>query len=282
MTADPYCEHLASPNGWVLALSVQLVLGILISYIPQHVKIIRHGTSAGLSPWWVLLGTVSSIAALANILVLPTSQHDMACCREISGKACGAALLGVVQIGVQWICFMTIMVLFLVFFPRDAFANPPPEHLPPDTPRKRDAVIVGVVSLLSLLLAGLISTLFLYRLPSHLLSWSNFLGILAAILSSIQYIPQLYTTWKAKQVLSLSIASMLIQVPGAFVFAFSLWLRVGWEGWSTWFVYCVTGVLQGALLVMAIMFYQKEKKEEHMEREPTETDPLLEAPRRST
>lgn len=22
MTADPYCEHLASPNGWVLALSV--------------------------------------------------------------------------------------------------------------------------------------------------------------------------------------------------------------------------------------------------------------------
>ncbi|KAI4721604.1 glycoside hydrolase family 3 protein [Aureobasidium sp. EXF-10727] len=282
MTADPYCEHLASPNGWVLALSVQLVLGILISYIPQHVKIVRHGTSAGLSPWWVLLGTISSIAALANILVLPTSQHDMACCREISGAACGAALLGVVQIGVQWACFMTIMVLFLVFFPRDAFANPPPEHLPPDTPRKRDAVIVGVTSLLSLLVVGLISTLFLFRLPSHLLSWANFLGILAAVLSSIQYIPQLYTTWKAKQVLSLSIASMLIQVPGAFVFAFSLWLRVGWEGWSTWFVYCVTGVLQGALLVMAIMFYQKEKKAESESQEPTETDPLLEPSRGST
>jgi uncharacterized membrane protein len=86
----------------------QLVLGILISYIPQHMKIIRHGTSAGLSPWWVLLGTVASTAALANILVLPSSQHDMACCREISGKACGAALLGVVQIGVQWVCFMTM------------------------------------------------------------------------------------------------------------------------------------------------------------------------------
>lgn len=44
-------------------------------------------------------------------------------------------------------------------------------------------------------------------------------------------------------------------------------------------MYCVTGVLQGALLVMAIMFYQKEKKEDHMEHEPTETDPLLEASR---
>lgn len=168
------------------------------------------------------------------------------------------------------------MVLFLVFFPRDAFAHTPPEHLSPDTPRKRDAVIVGVVSLVSLLTVGLISTIFLFRLPSHLLSWANFLGILAAILSSVQYIPQLYTTWKVKQVLSLSIATMVIQVPGAFLFAFSLWLRVGWEGWSTWFVYCVTGVLQGALLVMAITFYKKEKDGQAGEHEATETDPLLE------
>jgi hypothetical protein len=97
------CNYLRinTPSIKVLIFFVtrQLVLGILISYIPQHVKIIRHGTSAGLSPWWVLLGTISSISALANILVLPTSQHDM---------ACGAALLGVVQIGVQWVCFMTM------------------------------------------------------------------------------------------------------------------------------------------------------------------------------
>jgi hypothetical protein len=89
-----------------MILNSQLVLGILVSYIPQHVKIIRHASSAGLSPWWVLLGTISSISALGNILVLPTSQHDMACCSEISASACGAALLGVVQIGVQWMCFM--------------------------------------------------------------------------------------------------------------------------------------------------------------------------------
>lgn len=124
---DPYCEHLASPNPWLLALSMYvysiallpchhqpnlhfscLVLGILGSYIPQHAKIISNRTSAGLSPWWVLLGTLSSITAIANIVVLPTSQHDIACCREISGAACGAALLGVVQIGVQWTCFMAM------------------------------------------------------------------------------------------------------------------------------------------------------------------------------
>ena len=122
---DPYCDHLASPNGWALGLSMYethefdllkysddrstfLVVGIIVSYIPQHIKIVKNGKSAGLSPWWVLLGTVSSIAAITNIVVLPTSQHDMACCREISGPACGAALLGIVQIGVQWTCFMAM------------------------------------------------------------------------------------------------------------------------------------------------------------------------------
>lgn len=52
---------------------------------------------------------------------------------------------------------------------------------------------------------------------------------------------------------------MMIQVPGSFLFAFSLWLRVGWQGWSTWCVYCVTGILQGGLLTMAIIFALKDR-----------------------
>ena len=71
----------------------------------------------------------------------------------------------------------------------------------------------------------------------------------------IQYVPQIYYTWKLGSIKSLSILTMLIQVPGAFLFAFSLWLRVGWEGWSTWLVYVVTGVLQGILLGLAISYF---------------------------
>ena len=48
---------------------------------------------------------------------------------------------------------------------------------------------------------------------------------------------------------------MIIQVPGAFLFAFSLWLRVGWGGWSTWLVYVVTGILQAILLTLAITYF---------------------------
>ncbi|GAB7346817.1 hypothetical protein MBLNU459_g1913t1 [Dothideomycetes sp. NU459] len=99
-------------------------------------------------------------------------------------------------------------------------------------------------------------------------------------MSCIQYIPQLWTTYKIGHVLSLSITTMIIQVPGAFLFAFSLWLRVGWQGWSTWLIYCVTGLLQGALLGMAIYFSIKDRDIKGSDtdpagEEPTENDPLL-------
>lgn len=106
--ASNHCDTLASPNPYTTSLSILLVLGIFVSYIPQHYKIIKCGTSEGLSPWWVLLGGLSSIAAMGNILTLPASREDMMCCREISGGACASALLGVVQIGVQWGCFMFV------------------------------------------------------------------------------------------------------------------------------------------------------------------------------
>lgn len=34
----------------------------------------------------------------------------------------------------------------------------------------------------------------------------------------------------------------------------SLAARFGWEGWSTWGIYLVTGILQGCLLCMGITF----------------------------
>ncbi|KAF2218631.1 hypothetical protein BDZ85DRAFT_286136 [Elsinoe ampelina] len=286
--ADPYCQHLASPNPWVLALSIFLVVGILVSYIPQHYRIISLSSSAGLSPWWVLLGTLSSIAGITNIVVLPTSQHDMACCKEISASACTAAMLGIVQVGVQWTCFMTIMVLFLAFFPRRTDSEQTaslPEGADTALPKPRDAVIVGASCLLALLFAGIGSLFFLVRAPAQLLGWANFLGVTASILASIQYIPQIWTTYKLGKILSLSILTMIIQVPGAFVFAFSLYLRVGGQGWSSWLVYCVTGIFQAILLVMAVRFWIRDKAIESASLAPsadlpTERDPLL--PRRSS
>jgi PQ loop repeat protein len=85
-----------------------IFIGILISYLPQHIRIISLRSSFGISPYFVLLGTTSGTSAFANILVLPRSTRDVACCKEISGLACFAGLLGILQAAAQWSCFIVV------------------------------------------------------------------------------------------------------------------------------------------------------------------------------
>jgi PQ loop repeat len=85
-----------------------LLVGILVSYLPQHYRIISRRSSEGISPYFVLLGTTSGTASFTNILIL--SRGDLHCCRHISGFECFAGSLGVAQVGMQWSCFAVMLV----------------------------------------------------------------------------------------------------------------------------------------------------------------------------
>jgi len=83
---------------------------MLISYLPQHYRIISRGTSEGISPYFILLGVTSATSGFANILTLPQSRQDVGCCSELDKFHCIAGLLGIAQLGVQWICFAFMSV----------------------------------------------------------------------------------------------------------------------------------------------------------------------------
>lgn len=263
----PHCADLASASSWNFALSILILIGILISYLPQHLRIISLKSSFGISPYFVLLGTTSTSSSLANILVLPRSIQDASCCREVDGLSCFSALLGIFQVGVQWLCFFTILVLFVIYFPRATSTTTPDTSETPskegDGPTYRTALAIAGLSIVHIAVLFIISLVFELKHRSSLQAWANFLGILAAVLSSIQYFPQIYTTLKLRCVGSLSIPMMCIQTPGSLVFAGSLAARLGSEGWSTWGVFVVTAFLQGTLLFLAIYFeyFGPEKKE---------------------
>ncbi|KAF2273516.1 PQ loop repeat protein-like protein [Westerdykella ornata] len=250
------CRELSHPDVFQFSVSVFIVFGILVSYLPQHWKIIHRRSSAGLSPLFVLLGTISGTASIANILTLPESTRDMGCCKQIGAFPCAAALLGIVQIGVQWTCFFFIMLLFLIFFPRNAQETAEDEV---GLPTWKEAILVLSLSLLFFLFAFFGSVIFAYGLPEHIRGWANFLGVTGSILAGIQYVPQIITTWQRQTIGSLSVLMMCIQTPGSFVFAASLAARLGPGGWSSWSLFILTGCLQGCLLAMCLWFMWRDR-----------------------
>jgi hypothetical protein len=147
------------------------------------------------------------------------------------------------------------LVLFLVFFRRDD-ADLAEEELErdPDQPSWRTALIVGAICLVHGLFVVITSAALAFGAPSYLGVWANALGIMAAAFAAVQYIPQIWTTYKLKHAGSLSILMMTIQTPGGFLFAASLAARLGWGGWSSWGVYVLTAIMQGILLTMAIRY----------------------------
>ena len=155
------------------------------------------------------------------------------------------------------------MFLFLIFV-----KHSPTERLhvdDPDTPlsaspRLVEAIIVVAVSIIHFVITFLVSVIILARFPDYVQGWANVLGIGAAILASTQYLPQIWTTWKLQHVGSFSIPMMLMQTPGGYIFAGSLYARLGPEGWSAWSVYLVLATLQGILLVMALAFDYRDRR----------------------
>lgn len=154
------------------------------------------------------------------------------------------------------------MFLFLVFTERHPIDSQVGRQFPLSAaPALFHAVIVTSISVLHFVIVLLVSVVITARFPEYMQNWANLLGLIAAGLACIQYIPQIWLTYKLGRTGSLSIPMMMVQTPGGYVFAWSLASRLGPEGWSAWFLYLVIATLQGVILVMSICFTVRERRE---------------------
>ncbi|OLL26331.1 hypothetical protein NEOLI_000887 [Neolecta irregularis DAH-3] len=205
------CSAIKTPPLSTSILSIIIVLGVILSYIPQHYRIILKKSSEGISPWFLLLGITSTSDALINILIL--QYPILKCCQELGPGKCFIATLGIAQIAMGFLMFTIIVVLVTVY------------------PAHEQATLVSLISLVHFIVLIILS-LFLQNRTG----FANVIGIISAVLAVCQYVPQIMTTYKRKNIGSLSIPMMLLQTPGSFIFVLSL---LGREGviWSTWAIH---------------------------------------------
>jgi len=107
-----------------------------------------------------------------------------------------------------------------------------------------------------------ITTAYLLLSPtdaSEISLWATFLGVSAATLAAIQYMPQLLHTYRTRLVGALSIPMMCIQTPGGILMVTSIVLRPG-TNWTSWATFAIAAVLQGCLLAMCIAWKIRQSK----------------------
>ncbi|KAF8604799.1 hypothetical protein BDV93DRAFT_522124 [Ceratobasidium sp. AG-I] len=276
-------------DSFTLILSSGLIVGLILSYLPQHFRIIKEKSSEGLSPWYLLLGSTSSAAGFLNVLTLQWGV--IRCCKELTKGACTESVLGIIQVFFQWLMFSVIFVLYLIYFPphlKYVTVKPKPH---PNHPARCDCETCELARggeyqestsewKMSVVLACVVCAHFLVSLfttffivlyddrdlgdhespPNRRVSvWATFLGVSSTLLCAIQYAPQIYRTWHAKTVGSLSLLMMCIQTPGAVLMVLSIALREGTD-WTSWGMFAMAGIMQGILLVMCLFWKQRQSR----------------------
>ncbi|KAL7417289.1 hypothetical protein BDY24DRAFT_377353 [Mrakia frigida] len=266
------CEP--TPNLFALGLSSFLCFGLVVSYLPQHLRIYQTKSSEGLSPWYLLLGSTSAACGLFNLLILQWPK--VRCCAIISTASCFSATLGLLQVAIAWVLFSIIFILFLIYFPPHLLFEPPllegavADKKAKTTPLWKLSVGLASVTAIHFIVTLAVLVPLLLRLPLphpnpndapdiRLSRIADAHGLVATILAVSQYLPQILLTWNEGFIGSLSIPTMIIQVPGSVAFVVSIAIREG-TSWSSWMPYAITGFLQSGLLVMCLCWKQREKR----------------------
>ncbi|TEB26964.1 hypothetical protein FA13DRAFT_1736979 [Coprinellus micaceus] len=225
-------------------LTFGLCVGLIVSYLPQHLRIIQTKSSEGLSPLFLLLGSTSAASALLNMITVQSGV--LKCCSTLGPTRCLDISAGVVQLSIQWVCFTLVFVLYMLYYPERL------KHEGVQLPTDSATVVIKSPILQNewrtihhLLMVDRNSLVL--PLPASLFlrsstSWGKFLGVSAAAFATVQYMPQLIHTYRTKLVGALSIPMMCIQSPGGVLMVLSIALRPG-TNWTSWITFAVAARL---------------------------------------
>jgi hypothetical protein len=98
--------------------SSALLVSIAAAYIPRIARIVRHGSTQGLSPYFVLFNAIYSNIQFAHALLFaayayPTTEEPVLAVigdGKLTGYRAFGGILGLLQVALQWSCSITLYV----------------------------------------------------------------------------------------------------------------------------------------------------------------------------
>lgn len=243
-----YSKHYESLNILWLNIGILVFLGTFISLLPQKVVLLKKASSNGLNVFSVASTSLNQFLVLVNLLCL-TSTKIIGMFQYPFFK-CVPALMTIINAFALWYAYLPVVYLMYILYDR------------------RDDTEFRYMSYKSISYFFIIATFLMKFLlllfyfigvcksglgGSFLDKYGQITGTAAAVVVTVQYIPQIITTFRMKDKGSLSIIMLAIQTPGGIANTLFIALGQG-EHWTTWLSYLAAAIEQGILLFLCVYF----------------------------
>lgn len=250
-----YSSVFAVPHAtWIIVGSV-IVVGTVISVLPQIASIIINKSSFGLNPMTLFITTFSQFVLLTNVICFHIEDF-MGFLQYPFYQSIPRFLPFLITFAL-WFCFLVIPFLHLIFFDKELREARPAKQI------KREKLMSLVIIILfpSLDFIFLIVYFVIGAVTgfnsSITLNYGKVCGTIATIIGFAQYIPQMVTTIRLKDPGSLSLILLLIQAPGGT--ANALFMAIAQhDDWTTW-ISILSASIQQFILIIICVYYKAKK-----------------------
>ena len=268
----------SSFDNSMLGLGIGYLLTIFITYTFQYIKIYKTKSVTGISPSFLVLGNISSVTSFMNSLIFYfVVIHE---CFTIDIVECINKMLGLYQIGSQYLCFMIFYVMF-VFYYRTNVVNVYPDFENLVQPllsnengnsngnnrisehHRRGYIVyyfIGMVLVDIILISvtvGLLSRN-VWHGNDDLIIFARALGIISTLSVVTQYVPQIYSLYLTKNAKNLSVVTYILLAGGNFVSFLYLTFQSASDS-TTWLPYLICLIMQSLLCVQIIYYEQRSR-----------------------
>ena len=236
-------------NYLSIVVGTIIILSIVLTYLPQYLKIIRGRTTVGISYLYLLLGNISNFTNFFGSLLLNYGLVD--CCTKISAGKCINILLPIYQLFTPWLCIFILYIIFLIYDNRENARQ-----------YKLAFINFTLFILIFVFILGIIGLMLINhynRLKKNIHTFGDILNIVSTVTCFLTFFPQILKTYKIKTIGSLSLISLTFQSIGSFI-VFIYQFTIVKTSLSIGIPYLVSGILQLSLLSLGT-YYNKRNKE---------------------
>ena len=232
------CNHHNTVSS--ISIGTFIILAIVITYLPQYIKIIKSKSTNGISYNYLLLGNISNFTNFFGSLLLNYQIID--CCSHTNTGHCINILLPIYQMFFPWLCIFVLYIIFLIYNTGNDY--------------RKAFISFTLFILIWVVLIGIIGLILIIHYQSmknHVTAFGNTLNIISTITCIFTFLPQLMETYRIKSTGSLSIISLAFQAPGSFLVFFyqNIILKTPF---TIGFPYLISGILQTALVLLSYYY----------------------------